>query len=292
MNNALTMSRQMFTQPFRGIDARMRGIVGFITGLLLAISACGMLAAHAQRFAGKRDEAVVIGTALPKLKANVSLLRASVSAEKLFAEEGLASREEQAEVYLLPDKSPAPRIAKIAGDIGSTIGTGFNVERVEFAAAQDSSRERNTEKTLPVSMRLRGNFQQVSRFLGILGMSGNMMVKDILSEETQESFLQKIENIAPLSIERATKFLYLDLLSYAANADEEEARILEDLPEEAAGSIRALLLSGGLGSVRAALAEGAAELRAKSVWPLPLLRADSLVRKGDVWEVGMTGFFR
>ena len=91
--------------PYR----RILGVTLFAAGIICGGIACGLLVIHTQTFSLKRDSAVMIGTTLPELKSSVALLDANMQAEQLFAENALASREEQASVFVLPDGPAASR---------------------------------------------------------------------------------------------------------------------------------------------------------------------------------------
>ena len=60
-----------------------------------------------------------------------------------------------------------------------------------------------------------------------------------------------------------------------------------------ATDVRTLLLSAGLADVRAALSAVAPRLKQQRLWPMPLLRVDSLERTGDgQWLLGIVVFGR
>ncbi len=257
----------------------------FIVGLLFVVLACGLLVGHTKLFGLKRDSAVMVGTTLPELKSSVALLEANIEAEKLFMEDALASREELADVYILPDTSPGPRVVEVLTELAQALtnsGKRVSVERVMFHAAP---KDTDGLKAYSAECTLRGDFQSVSSFLGLLGFSGDMMMKDVLTKEAQDSFLETVETIAPLSLKYTEDFLYLDLLAYAADPESRENRLLKDVPAESMPDLKAILLRGGLSDVRMAFSKVAPALHRKNVWPLPLLTIDRAVRSGETWKV-------
>ena len=270
---------------------QMYGVLSFTVGILLSIGACGVLASHARLFSQKRDTAVMIGTQLPQLKSTVSLLSASVEAERIFAEQSLTAREEQASVYVLPDGSPAPRTVKTLQEISRSLSDNgdFVLEKLTFDAVPQ---DQGNFKTLKARAVIRGSFQKTARLLGVLGFGGDMVVRDTLSPAVQEEFLRQIEATAPLSLKRAEEFLYTDLMQYAANPDKNEQRMLEDIPTAAVSDIRATLLGAGLASVRSAFVGIASGLFEKGLWPMPLMNVQTVERNGDRWEIEFLVFSR
>lgn len=279
MNKFPTLSRQTV------------GVLLFGVGILLSIGACGVLASHIGLFSQKRDTAVMIGTQLPELTSEVALLSANVEAEKMFATQALAAREEQASVYILPDGSPVPRTVKVLQEISRTIGQDghFVLEKLTFDPA---SKDQGGYRTFIAHAVFRGSFQNTARMLAILGFGGDMMVRDVLSPEAQNTFLRFIESTAPTALRRSEDFLYLDLMQYAAQPDKSEQRMLEDLSVSAASDIRAMLLDAGLASVRSAFDDIASGLFEKGLWPMPLMNVRSLERSGDRWIVEFAVFGR
>ncbi len=267
------------------------GVLCFIAGMLLAIGACGMLASHASLFSRKRDTAVMIGTQLPELKSTVSLLSANVEAERIFAEQVLSAREEQASVYILTDGSPAPRTVKTLQGISRLFGIDgdFVLEKLTFDSAP---KDFGSFKTLTAHAVFRGSFQKTARMLAVLGFGGDIMVRDTLSPAVQDAFLRQIEASAPLSLNHAEDFLYLDLMLYAANPDKSEQRMLEDVPSSTVSDIRATLLNAGLASVRSAFVGIASGIFEQRLWPMPLMKVRNLQRTGDRWIVEFAVFSR
>lgn len=262
----------------------------FVSGLLLFIGACGVLQSHARLFGQKRDTAVMVGTELPKLKSTVALLSASVEAERVFAEQAMAAREEQASVYILPNATPVTRLVSTVQELVNSVSkdSPMVVEKLTFDAPADAG----SYKTVKAHLTLRGSFQSLSRILAVLGFSGDMMVRDVLPIEVQEAFLSQIEALSPASLSRAEDFLYLDLIQYAAAPDKAEQRLFADVPTDAISEIRATVLEGGLAHVRSAFTGIATQLRERNLWPLPLLRVDQIVRDGERWTVEMTAYRR
>ncbi len=273
------------------LDRQTTGMISFVAGILLSIAACGVLASHASLFSQKRDTAVMIGIQLPELKTAVALLTANVEAERVFAEQARAAREEQASVYILPDGSPAPRTVKTLQEISRALGEDgdFNLEKLTF---DDAPHDEGTFQTLTAHAVFRGSFQETARMLAVLGFGGDMMVKDVLHVQDEEAFLRQIEAARPLSLGRAEDFLYLDLLRYAAAPDKSEQYMLEDIPSAAVSDIRATLLDGGLADVRLAFAGLASRLLQTDLWPTPLMKVRRIERHGDRWLVEFALFRR
>ncbi len=257
----------------------------------MSVIACGLLVNHTRTFTLKRDTAVMIGTTLPELKASVALLSANMQAEQRFAENALGAREEQATVYVLPTGQAAARAVQSLNAIASALtsaGGTVAVSRLTFAPA---SVDRGSIRTLGADLQLTGNFRSVARFLGILGYSGTMMVRDALSDEATDTFLRQMETLSPLSLNAAENFLYTDLLAYAAAPDQAEQLMLSDLAAEAQADIRSFLLQAGLARIRSAFSGIAPDLRDLRVWPLPLVSVQSMTRNGDQWNVALM-FYR
>lgn len=271
---------------------RAAGLTAFVVGAMLTVAACGVLVSHTRLFSQKRDTAVMIGTTLPELKSEVALLAANTEAEQLFIESALESREELADAYMLPVTSPGPRLADVTNELARALSdqtkSPVNVAKIAF----DQPEDKGSYKATPAHLTLKGSFQSVARFLGILGFSGDMMVKDVLSADTQADFLTRTERAAPLSLKEAEDFLYLDLLSYAAEPDIRESRLFKDMSTDAIAEIRALLLQNGLAEVRTAFGGVAAELKEAKAWPMPLTRIDGVERNGEMWTVSVTVFGR
>jgi hypothetical protein len=267
------------------------GLAAFFAGTALVLISCAVLAAHARLFGQKRDTAVMVGTQLPELKSSVALLAASVEAEQIFAEQALLAREEQAAAYILPEGSPVGRAVSAIQEtmIGFKKGDGLTLEKLSFGQEPE---DHGSIKTTAGTMVLRGPFADVAAFLTVLGYGGDMMIRDVIPVADQQVFLALVEETAPLSLKGAEDFLYLDLVQYASSPDREEQRILADAAPEAAGEIRTLLLQIGLAGVRSALGPVAPHLKARELWPLPLLRIDRLTRDGDRWTADITLYSR
>ena len=271
---------------------RVLGILLFAAGIVSGVIACGLLVMHTQTFSLKRDTAVMIGSTLPELKSSVALLDANIQAETLFSQNALASREEQASVFVLPDGPAASRavssLQEIALAITKDAGGAVTVSTVTFDAAPVIH---GSYKTLGAHLAMKGDAMSVARFLAILGYSGDMMVRDLFTDRTAEQFLRQVEDAAPLSLKPAEDFLYLDLLQYAAAPDQAEQNMLKDMPTGAQADIRSFVLQAGLAGVRSAFDRIAQHLKDKAVWPLPLVSVDHLQRSGDVWDADLL-FYR
>jgi hypothetical protein len=119
-----------------------------------------------------------------------------------------------------------------------------------------------------------------------------MMLKDVIVPDAQEAFLKQVEANAPLSLRAAEDFLYLDLLQYAATPDQMDQHLLRDMRTDVAQDIKAFLLENGIAAIRSAFDRIAPRLRDQKIWPLPLLRVDSVVRDGEKWTMELTLFSR
>lgn len=265
-------------------------------GCITMAATYGLLAVSIGQFARVRDEAVITGATLPTLRASVALLSATIDAEKAFRERGSASREEIIDTYVLPKSAETTRAAHVLTTIAESIGAPSSehsvvIERMHFehramqeagigiASAMSGTRG---------EVLLRGSFQSVTAFLAIVGLSGELMIGDVLSEQAQQDFLSEMHRASPEHVKAALEFLSTDLLSYAAEPDVREDRILRNATPNDAAIIRGLLLKNGLARVRSVLSQRAATLREKHAWPLPLMRIDVLERKGDLWQIGIS----
>jgi hypothetical protein len=263
----------------------LAGIGLFLLGILLTIMACGVLGGSVSLFSRKRDTALTIGTSLPALTSSVTLLRATVAAERLFTEQSLLSQEEQAAAYVLPDRSPVPRFVKSAQAIVSAIGGGLKIEKMTF---DDPTETEQGIRKYPGHIVLRGSYQGIARFLGILDLSGKALIRDVLPPSVTQSFLAVVEESSPLALKDAVRFLYTDLLAYAAAPDQAEKQALRDLPASVLPDVRSLLLQGGLSQVRSALSDVAPSIRNAETWPLPLVTVTHLERDGDRFTISVT----
>ena len=270
---------------------RLPHLLSFTLGILLTAAACGVLAKHARLFSEKRDTAVMIGTQLPELKAQVALLDASVEAERIFAERALAAREEQASVYVLPKGSPVSRVVSSVQEIvlGLKNDGPLALKSIAFQKKPD---DHGSVKTVQGTLVLEGRFTDIAAVLTVLGFGGDLMVRDVLPLHDQELFLEEVGRVAPLTLKRAQDFLYLDLLEYAAAPDTAEGRLTADAASDIVLSLRSMLLQAGLASVRSALGPVADELKASELWPLPLVRIDRVIRNGNTWTITLTALGR
>lgn len=262
-------------------------IVFFVCGIFLTVAACGILAAHARLFSQKRDTAVMIGTQLPELASSVSLLAASVEAERLFAQQALAAREEQASVYILPESSPVARSISLLQEL--SLAAGSVMQRAKFDSVPVDA---GTIKTWKGIATFDGEFRAIANIITILGFSGDMMIRDVLSIEDQDVLLRVTESVAPLSLREAEDFLYLDLVEYAADPDSYEQRLFRDMPTDVMQSLRVMLLDAGLARIRIGLGDIAPVLLERKLWPMPLLRVTGLQRDGKSWLVRLEAYSR
>lgn len=273
--------------PSRGM-----GVVLFGLGILLSVIACGLLVAQARTFGIKRDTAVMIGTMLPALKSSVTLLSANREAEQFFAQHALSSREEQASIEVLPEGPSTARavraLQEIALAVSQSAGDMLAISTVSFDPAPINHGSYNT---IGAHLKLRGSVRSVARFLAILSYSGDMMVRDVLSDEAAEQFLKQVEADSPLTLKRSADFLYLDLLQYAADPDLQESLLLQDISSDSRADLRFFLLRSGLAQVRSAFDSIAGKLHDKHIWPLPLVAIHHVEQNGDQWNVDLA-FYR
>jgi hypothetical protein len=272
-------------------SSRFLGVTLFGVGIVLSVIACGLLVAHVRTFSLKRDTAVMIGTMLPALKSSVALLQANRQAEQFFAEHALPAREEQASVYVLPDGPVAVRTIRVFSEIALAVKRSGGDLAILTITFDDSPRSADGHKTVGGHLTLRGDASSVARFLAILSYSGDMMVRDVLDDEKSGQFLQQVQATSPMALKRSADFLYLDLMEYAADPNQAENLMLEDVPAASRADLRSLVLRGGLAQVRAAFDGIAQELSSKNIWPLPLTAIASVVQNGDQWSVDLI-FYR
>ncbi len=265
----------------------------FAVGIVGVFAGCSMLLQHIDAFGPKRDLAVLIGSALPELRSRVALLNANVEAERLFGMEKFAAREEQASVYILPEAPEGARAVTVLQEVAAALsadGSPVNIDGISFAAdavTVDQHRE------LSGMAKVSASLPDMARVLSVLQFSGNLSVRDALSPEQSRAFLKLVEAQSPLSLPSAEEFLFSDLVAYAADPDGAEQRLTRDMQPTQATDVRTLLLSAGLADVRAALSAVAPRLKQQRLWPMPLLRVDSLERTGDgQWLLGIVVFGR
>ncbi|MSR67248.1 hypothetical protein EXS65_00250 [Candidatus Peribacteria bacterium] len=271
---------------------RSMKITLFTLGILLSVAACGLLIAHTRSFSLKRDTAVMIGTTLPELRSTVSLLKANQEAEQHFFRSALSAREEQASVYILPAGPAASRAVSVLQSIARVLReTGESQGSIDALSFQEKASDHGDYKTVSATLKMTSDFRFVARFLSILALSGDMMIRDVFSDEASSTFLRQVNESAPLSLKAAEDFLYGDLLTYAAEPDQVEQAMLQDIPEEMQPDIRAFVLASGLADVRRSLSDIAPNLKKERIWPLPFLTVDSLQRDGEKWQIGLT-FYR
>ncbi len=260
----------------------LAGIGLFLLGVILTVIACGVLGNSTGLLSRKRNTALTVGTTLPELSSSVTLLRATVAAERAFTEQSLLSQEEQAQAYVLSDHSPVPRFVGSAQAIVSAIGGGLAIEKIAFDNPVPAEKG---IRTYAGHIVLRGTYQDVSRFLGILDLSGKALIRDVLPQETTQSFLKIVEESSPLALKDAVRFLYTDLFAYAAAPDQAEKQALRDLPASVLPDVRSLLLQGGLSQIRSSLSSVASSIHGADTWPLPLVTVTHVDRAGERWTV-------
>lgn len=270
------------------LGRQKQNVLLFVVGCVSIILASGIVAEHVRSFGLKRDTAVMIGLSLPELKNSVALLRSSVEAERVFARQARAAREEQAAAYVLPATSPVPRavlaIEQLSLALRDSSNGAFTLMSLSFPAKIENH---GTHKTLAGIALIDGSFQNVARLLGAFSMAGDMMVRDAISLETEEAFLRQVGVDEPLALKAAQDFLYLDLLEYASAPDIAEQGALSSVSDAVRPDLHALLLEGGLAAVREGLSPVASRLKERKVWPLPLVEVTSVSRKGTRYTVGL-----
>jgi len=258
----------------------------FAIGCVSAILACGLVASYVRTFELKRDTAVLVGTSLPELKTSVALLQSSVEAERIFARQARAAREEQAAAYVLPATSPVPRgvlaIEQLSLALRDASNGGFSLRSLSFSPGTENH---GTHKTQKGTLVVDGAFSDVAKLLGALSIGGDMMVRDALDEGVEQEFLRTVGTDEPLALKAAQDFLYRDLLEYASVPDIAEQGALSTVSDFARADLRSMLLAGGLSSVRESLGPVASRLKERKVWPLPLIDVASIDRTGDRYTV-------
>ncbi len=261
---------------------RLIPLLCFGIGLCATAAALLLLIAHARIFSEKRDMALIIGTELPALRSRVALLEAGVEAQKIYGSEAAASREEQAQIFILPEEPDIARAVRSVQEITLAIKQGLTVESISFGKTPSGT---GALKALPGTIVLKGDAAHMARFLRILDLAGTFTVRDALTAGTASKFLADIQEASPLSLKNAEQFLHTDLITYAAQPDTTEDRMLQEIQPSAAVDIRTFLLKSGLADIRAVLSDIAASLRDKRVWPVPLLLVQSVEQVGDKWTL-------
>ncbi len=267
--------------------SRIARISGFVVGILLSVTACGLLAVHAGSFSLKRDTAVMIGTTLPELRSAVVLLRANREAEQFFTQHALASLEEQASVYVFPDVPSASRAILSVQTIVQSLPPACRSLKLASLSFDPVTVDLGAYTTVRASMQMTGSYRCVARLLAILSFSGHMMVRDVLPSSTADALLATVESQSPLSLKTAEDFLFMDLLSYALQPDIAEASLFRDLSTAVKADLTGLLASSPLSVLRAAFDAVDASRFDHTVWPLPLLSVQHIVREGDLWTIDL-----
>jgi Tfp pilus assembly protein PilN len=256
----------------------------FAIGVILVAVALVLLTQFAASFSEKQTMAMTIGSELPALRSKVAMLDASVEAQRIYGGDADASREEQAQVYILPDEFDTAKAVRSLQEVALALEDGIKLDGVTFAKDPIDS---GTLQALPATVTIHGTAKQVARFLRVLDLSGKFTVRDALTAETVTKLLTQFEEVSPLSLKQAEQFLYVDLIVYASNPDEAESRMLKDINPSAAIDIRSFLLKSGLSDIRSILSDIALPLKDKRIWPLPLIKVLTVEQTGDKWVVGV-----
>ncbi len=269
------------------------GALLFSCGIVLSVVACGLIAAHTRSFSLKRDTAVMIGTTLPELRSSVALLRANTEAEQLFAQNARIAREEQASVYILPEGPAASRVVDALTTIATALGKEMKSDGSMSSLTFDTTvMDHGSYKTVGAHLTIRGDRHFLARFLTILSFGGDMMIRDVLTEDDIDRFLRLVEADSPLSLKDAEDFLYTDLLQYLAHPEHVEQALWKDISPEAQSDLKTFLLTSGLPSAKMAFGSLVSAMNTKRVWPLPLLSIDALSHDADRWLIDVTLYRR
>lgn len=275
------------------LAGRVMKVGVFTLGIAGVLVGCGLLLRHVEAFGPKRDMAVLIGSALPELRSRVALLNANVEAERLFGMDKFAAREEQASVYILPESPEGARAVTVLQEVAAALSADnspVGINGITFA--QDSTTV-DGHRELAGAVKITASSADLSRLLTALEFSGDLSVRDALPPEQSRAFLKLVESVSPLTLPSAEEFLFSDLVAYAADPDGAEQRLTRDMQPSDAADVRTLLLSAGLADVRTSLAAVAPRLKQQRLWPMPLLRVDSLESQGNnEWILGIAVFGR
>ncbi len=257
----------------------------FFIGVLLIVLSCVLLFAHVQSLAIKKSTALTVGAALPALRTQVVLLKATVEAEKVTGADTLAALEEQAVATVFPEDESTARFARTIPVLLSAIDGGRNslaFSRLQFA---DSPVSAGSHKERSATVILRGSLHDVSRFLSLFQYQDKLTVGDVLGPKASADFLRQVEVQSPASLTTASAFLQMDSIRYSLDPQAAEKNVLQDMDTATAADIHAFLLSAGLSSVRSTLSPVANMLRQERVWPLPLTRIESVSEQDGVWTL-------
>lgn len=257
----------------------------FILGVLLIILSCFLLFAHIRSLAIKKNTALSVGLALPALRTQVTLLKATVEAEKVTGTDMLAALEQQSAVTIFPQDQSTARFARTVPVLISAIDAGRQqlvFDQLQFAPTPVTF-DSHVERTATVS--LRGSLRDVSQFLSLLELQGTLTIADVLGPKVSADFLRQVEKNSPASLAAASSFLLMDILRYSLDPQAAEKTVLQDMDTTTAADVHTLLLSGGLSTVRSMLSPVASKIKTERVWPLPLASIDSVSEKNGAWVI-------
>lgn len=269
---------------------RLHPLAPFLVGIFLAILACGMIVSIGRSFRLSRQAAITIAAELPSIRAKVALLRAITDAEESFAATGMTSRAELAEAYILPARSPSPRLASSLSDIAAALtraGIPLHIDRLHIGDASDAG---GNLRTYDATLSVIADEEAIARFIHLIEIGSTMMVHDVLESSVRDTVRRMTEEASPSSLPALERFFLTDILTYAIESDAREMAVVEKMPASTRDAVRAALLRGGLASVRSALHDIAAPLRTKASWPMPMMALRSIHRDGSRFLLNLTVF--
>lgn len=249
-----------------------------ITGCLLVLAALWLFTHQLASVTALRARSMQLGDRLTELKTSIAMLRATTEAERFYGSVSREAFEEQASVYVLPQKIDTARTIRMFSSLTEMVsvpGSPCSVKKIIF----DGNVQEGETSFIPTHVSLHCNAAQLERILGILGYTGKMIVADVLKDHAAD-FLLLVQEKAPVSLPDAYALLNANLLTYAASPEESEGRLLGSLPVQDALDVQSFLLQSGMSDVRAVLSGPASILKDKKVWPLPLLTVDRMTFDG------------
>jgi hypothetical protein len=259
--------------------------VFFGMGCLLVLLAVSLFTIRLADAASLRARSLQLGDRLTELKTSIALLTATIEAERFYGSTSREAFEEQASVYVLPERLDTARVIKLFSSLTRMVSVSeaqCTVSRLTF----DDREHGNGTAFVPAHLTLSCNAAQTARILSILGYTGNMIVADALGSHASE-FLLMVQEKAPVSLSDAYTLLHTDIATYAASPEDSEGRLLGGFSVQDALDLKTFLLTSGLADARTVLAGPAEELKAARLWPLPLLSIDSMTFNGMQADISL-----
>ncbi len=229
---------------------------------------------------------MTIGAELPALASQVSALKAGLALTQAYGMDIFSRYEEQAAVYILPETVDRARVVRVLQETALALrsqGEAVQIDDLSFGSDPAS---------LTLTLALSGDPQAVAHFLSLLDLSGRITLSDVLGKDATDQFLLAVSVQSPLSMPAASLFLALDPLQYALDPLTAEDKLFADVPAAQAAALKSDLLDSPVGALRSQLTPIATVLKAKRVWPLPLLSVNRMDREQNKWTVDVKLFER